>query len=67
MHHAVKHETCTYKFPLLQEIPFEEVESDQEFSCPFSFDKVEEEDCYFYFKVTQKRTIELRVPHKVCK
>ncbi|XP_071842439.1 uncharacterized protein [Apostichopus japonicus] len=48
----------------LKEIPFEEVESDQEFSCPFSFDKVEEEDCYFYFKVTQKRTIELRVPHK---
>ncbi|XP_071843344.1 uncharacterized protein [Apostichopus japonicus] len=47
-----------------KEIPFEEVESDQEFSCPFSFDKVEEEDCYFYFKVTQKRTIELRVPHK---
>ncbi|XP_071843341.1 uncharacterized protein [Apostichopus japonicus] len=47
-----------------KEIPFTQVETNTEFSCPFSFDKVGEEDCTFYFKATQKEAIELRVPYK---
>ncbi|XP_071844099.1 uncharacterized protein [Apostichopus japonicus] len=47
-----------------KEIPFLEIASSIEYSCPFCFDKVGEEDCTFFFKATQKETIELRVPYK---
>ncbi|XP_071842497.1 uncharacterized protein [Apostichopus japonicus] len=47
-----------------KEISFRKIAMPIEDSCPFSFDKVIEEDCTFYFKATQEETIELRVPYK---
>ncbi|PIK35343.1 hypothetical protein BSL78_27828 [Apostichopus japonicus] len=47
-----------------KEISFRKIAMPIEDSCPFSFDKVGEEDCTFYFKATQEETIELRVPYK---
>ncbi|XP_071842525.1 uncharacterized protein [Apostichopus japonicus] len=47
-----------------KEIPFMQVELNIEFSCPFVFEKVGEEDCIFYFQATQKEKIELIVKYK---
>ncbi|PIK39822.1 putative receptor-interacting serine/threonine-protein kinase 1-like [Apostichopus japonicus] len=47
-----------------KEIPFMQVELNIEFSCPFVFEKVGEEDCIFHFQATQKEKIELIVKNK---
>ncbi|XP_071842456.1 uncharacterized protein [Apostichopus japonicus] len=48
-----------------KELSFRKIAMPLEYSRPFCFDKVREEDCTFYFKATQEETIELRVPYKM--